>query len=94
MTEPLNCTNEHEGIRRAGLRAALFDVRDWTGRSAMISATSTTLPHIATAGTRRTRVSEMRSSAPGTARREDALGLRGRRMLMRRCGDAPPAGRG
>ena len=42
-------------------------VRSWTGRSAMTSATQTPRPHLATAGTRQTRVSAMRAAAPRTA---------------------------
>ncbi len=42
-------------------------VRSWTGRSAMTSATQTPRPHLATAGTRQTRVSAMRIAAPRTA---------------------------
>ena len=38
---------------------------DWTGRSALSSATTTPRPHIATAGERRTRVSGMRLHAAG-----------------------------
>ena len=45
---------------RGGSRPAPLDVHAWTGRCALSSATSTPRPHIATAGTRRTRVSAMR----------------------------------
>jgi hypothetical protein len=45
-------------------RTAPLAVRVWTGRSALSAATTTSLPHIATAGARRTRVSEMRIAAP------------------------------
>jgi hypothetical protein len=48
-----------EGVR-GGSRPAPLDVHAWTGRSALSSATTTSRPHIATAGARRTRVSEMR----------------------------------
>lgn len=36
----------------------------WTGRSAMLGVTETPLSRFATAGARKTRVSEMRLSAP------------------------------
>jgi hypothetical protein len=45
-------------------RSAPLAVRAWTGRSALSTATTTSRPHIATAGARRTRVSEMRLAAP------------------------------
>ena len=45
---------------RGGSRPAPLAVHAWTGRSAISSATTTSRPHIATAGARRTRVSEMR----------------------------------
>jgi hypothetical protein len=35
-------------------------VRSWTGRSALSSTTETVIPRFVTAGTRKTRVSEMR----------------------------------
>lgn len=46
------------------LRSAPLAVRAWTGRSALSTATTTSRPHIATAGARRTRVSDMRLAAP------------------------------
>ncbi len=46
------------------MHSAPLAVRVWTGRSALSAATTTSLPHIATAGARRTRVSDMRISAP------------------------------
>ena len=48
--------------RRRLVRAATADVRAWTGRSAMSSATDSVRPRIATAGTGRTRVSVARFS--------------------------------
>ena len=48
---------------RGGSRPAPLAVHAWTGRSAISSATTTSRPHIATAGARRTRVSEMRLPA-------------------------------
>ncbi len=48
---------------RKVMRTAPLAVRVWTGRSALSIATTTTLPHIATAGARRTRVSDVRLSA-------------------------------
>jgi hypothetical protein len=59
--------------RRHALRAAPLDVRAWTGRSAVSSATTTLRPHIATAGARRTRVSAVRLSA---SRRRSAFAMR------------------
>lgn len=50
--------------QRRVLRAAPLAVRVWTGRSALSAATTTHRPHFATAGTRHTRVSAMRLSAP------------------------------
>jgi hypothetical protein len=42
--------------------------RSWTGRSALSFATDSALPLLVTAGTFRTRVSEMRGAAPGIVR--------------------------
>ncbi len=41
----------------------------WTGRSAMLGVTETPLSRFATAGARKTRVSEMRLSIPRAPRR-------------------------
>ena len=61
MGEPAIRPRAFRGIRRARLmRAAPLDVRAWTGRSAVSSATDTLRPRIATAGTGRTRVSVAR----------------------------------
>jgi hypothetical protein len=56
-----------EGTRPPAPCASPARVRSWTGRSAMSCATDSALPHLVTAGTRRTRVSEMRISAAGTS---------------------------
>ncbi len=58
---------------RHALRATPLDVRAWTGRSAVSSATTTLRPHIATAGARKTRVSAVRISA---SRCRSAIALR------------------
>jgi hypothetical protein len=50
--------------QRVVVRVAPLAVRVWTGRSALSAVTTTSRPHIATAGARRTRVSEMRLAAP------------------------------
>jgi hypothetical protein len=52
-----------------GFRPAVLDVRAWTGRSALSSATSTPRPHIATAGERITRVCAARLPASRIDRR-------------------------
>lgn len=51
------------------VRAAPLNVRAWTGRSAVSSATNTARPPIATAGTGRTRVSVARPHRSRTWRR-------------------------
>ena len=69
--------------RRAPVgRPSLSRVRSWTGRAAMSCSTDSSVPRFVTAGTRRTRVSEMRphtraaalhaveSRRPGLAARE------------------------
>ena len=53
---------------RGGFRGATLAVHAWTGRSALSSATTTSRPHIATAGARRTRVSDVRLPAAGIVR--------------------------
>jgi len=57
-------TAVHLADVRGGSHAAPLDVHAWTGRCALSSATTTSRPHIATAGARRTRVSGMRLSVP------------------------------
>jgi len=57
-------TNEYGERIRTDWCVFSLGVGAWTGRSALTSATTTTLSHFATAGTRRTRVSEMRLSVP------------------------------
>jgi hypothetical protein len=61
VASPTDVRNEQQ---HAVVRAAPLAVRPWTGRSALSAATTTARPHIATAGARRTRVSEMRLHAP------------------------------
>ena len=65
-----------EGIRPPALCASPASARSWTGRSAMSCATDSALPHLVTAGTRRTRVSEMRLSAAGTSVRAPSARVR------------------
>lgn len=91
-----HATVEYVQQSRADEAAMLLDVRAWTGRSALTSATTTALPHFATAGTRRTRVSEMRLSAPETSRgRSDGVGRsQGNGGMMRRWSDGTSADRG
>ena len=66
-------TTPTNGYPRARVvtRSAPLAVRVWTGRSALSAATTTSRPHIATAGARRTRVSEMRLAAPFCRGRRD-----------------------
>ena len=52
--------DSHRPIRRRALRAAPLGVRAWTGRSAILAATSTPRPQIATTETGKTRVSDLR----------------------------------
>jgi hypothetical protein len=66
-----NRTADTPERQRIVLRAAPLAVRVWTGRSALSAATTTHRPHFATAGTRHTRVSAMRLSAPYHAARRD-----------------------
>jgi hypothetical protein len=54
------------GAPRVAPRSTEVGFRSWTGRSALSCATDSALPHLVTAGTRRTRVSEMRLPAAGT----------------------------
>lgn len=61
-------TARYFGDVRGGSRPAPLDVHAWTGRSALSSATTTPRPHIATAGARRTRVSDVRLSAARVVR--------------------------
>ena len=56
-------TNDVRDPRRAMIRAPRQRVRSWTGRAAMSSMTDTLVPRFVTAGTHRTRVSEMRLPA-------------------------------
>jgi hypothetical protein len=49
-------------------RPAPARARSWTGRAAMSVATDSGLPHLVTAGTHRTRVSEMRGTAAVSGR--------------------------
>ena len=56
----------HVGSRPRALRTP-SGRRSWTGRSALSCATDSALPMLVTAGTRRTRVSEMRSPAAGAS---------------------------
>jgi len=57
------------------VRAAPLNVRAWTGRSAVSSATNTARPPIATAGTGRTRVSVARLHRSRTGRLRAARAL-------------------
>jgi hypothetical protein len=61
--------------RRRLVRATTADVRAWTGRSAMSSATDSVRPRIATAGTGRTRVSVARISGSRMGRCEPSSTL-------------------
>jgi hypothetical protein len=64
MTEPLvHAPNTHRPTRRRAPRTALLGVRAWTGRSAILAATSTPRPPIATTETGKTRVSDLRVAA-------------------------------
>jgi hypothetical protein len=92
--------------RRGGTRSArsarstsahVAFVRSWTGRAATSRATDSGLPHLVTAGTHRTRVSEMRTAA-AAGRRHSVTGVPGgpaavapaitaRRALARRRSD-------
>ena len=49
------------GTRRRRPRVSCARVRSWTGRANMSRSTDSRLPEFVTAGTRRTRVSEMRA---------------------------------
>jgi hypothetical protein len=60
MTDRLASAATLGGERVCVSYAAPLGVRAWTGRSAVSAATTTARPHIATAGARGTRVSEMR----------------------------------
>lgn len=51
-------------VRALGRGRAAVRVRGWTGRAATSRATASELPPFVTAGTHRTRVSEMRDVAP------------------------------
>ena len=61
-------TREPSRERARVARPAPARVRSWTGRAAMSVATDSGLPHLVTAGTHRTRVSEMRLAAARTGR--------------------------
>ena len=75
MTEPLvHAPHSHRPIRRRAQRTAPLGVRAWTGRSAILAATSTPRPPIATTETGKTRVSDLRV----VARPVDALLSRAR----------------
>lgn len=56
-------------LRRAAIRTAARRASSWTGRSALSAATDTVLSRLATAGARKTRVSEMRDAAARPAGR-------------------------
>jgi len=61
MVEPVIRPHAPRLVARLRIvRAAPLNVRAWTGRSAVSSATNTARPPIATAGTGRTRVSVAR----------------------------------
>ena len=49
------------GTSRRGRRVSCARVRSWTGRANLSRSTDSRLPGFVTAGTRRTRVSEMRA---------------------------------
>jgi hypothetical protein len=53
-------THDAHGSRRDGARPSQARARSWTGRAVTSRSTDSTLPTFVTAGTRRTRVSEMR----------------------------------
>jgi len=53
-------TNDVSPAKDAAIRAPRTRVRAWTGRAAMSLSTDSHVPTLVTAGTRRTRVSEMR----------------------------------
>src|SRR3954469_18177676 len=55
--------------RRTIARVSRQRVASWTGRSAVSSATDTTFSRLATAGARKTRVSEMRDATARAGRR-------------------------
>jgi hypothetical protein len=63
MTGFVNRFQPHSECTPSRSGAAPLAVRGWTGHSALSSATTTSRPHIATAGAYRTRVSEMRPPA-------------------------------
>ena len=73
-------------------RIALAGVpRSWTGRSALSRTTDSALPQLVTAGTRKTRVSELRDVALGFARALNARRCR-RRATARHTGHRSPPG--
>jgi hypothetical protein len=55
--------SSHHPTRRRASHAATLGVRAWTGRSAILAATSTPRPPIATTETGKTRVSDLRVAA-------------------------------
>ena len=81
VTGPRLAQASEQGELRMEHRPATACARSWTGRSALSCATDSALPHLVTAGTRRTRVSEMR--LPGAGARA------ARRSMARVC--PPPA---
>ena len=70
----LHALDSHRPTRRRAPRMAPLGVRAWTGRSAILAATSTPRPPIATTETGKTRVSDLRV----VARPADALLSRAR----------------
>jgi hypothetical protein len=61
-------TREPRRERACVARSTTARVRSWTGRAAMSWATDSGLPHLVTASTYRTRVSQMRLAAARSGR--------------------------
>jgi hypothetical protein len=74
----------------AGTAASTARARTWTGRAATSRATDSALPHLVTAGTHRTRVSEMRGPAATPAAGTSAPSARS--ALARRLPEHPGTG--
>jgi hypothetical protein len=82
-------TNDIGIAQDAATRAPRTRVRSWTGRAAMSLSTDSHVSTLVTAGTRRTRVSEMRlPGRTGSARSAHARPVPP--SLARRCAWAPP----
>jgi hypothetical protein len=82
---------QHTIGRRGSTRLPVGRVRSWTGRSAVAWATDSHLPRMATAGTRVTRVSAMRTLPVRADRhtRQGGMVVTGRATPQRRRDTAP-----